>query len=1022
MNCRRPCGGVGVRRSKRAFGLAFALSGALLDALSAYAQDATWLLNPASGNWNTGANWSPGLTPTGIATFDASNVSSLTFSAPTTSIGTIQFNVGAPAYSFSVLSQTLNVTGTGIYNNSSNAPGITINSGGLTQFQNASTAADALITVNSGGALQFQNTGTAGTATINANSGASVTFLNSSTGGQARFISNSGGTVSISGLSAAGMTAGSIEGGGNYILGSRAFTVGSNNLNTAVSGVVSGTSGSLLKVGTGTLTLSGANTYTGGTTINGGTLQLGDGGTTGSIAGNVTNNGIFAINRSNSLTYGGVISGAGAVQQNGIGTTILTGSNTYTGGTTINAGMLQVGSGGTTGAIVGDVVNDGIFAINRSNSYTYAGMISGAGSFEKSGAGTTTLTGDSTFTSGTTINAGTLRLGNAGLTGSIAGDVANNGIFTFNRSDAYTFDGVITGTGAVQKTAAGTTTLTADSTYAGPTTITAGVLRVNASIVSPVTVNSGGTLAGNGAVGSTTLNAGSILAPGNSIGTITVNGDLVFAPTATYIVEVSLAAADRTNVTGIAALAGNVQAVFQAGSSLPKNYSILSAIGGRTDTFNTLSVTNLPSFFGANLTYTSTDVLLELTLGLSPIADLNTNQRAVAAAIDNAFNIGGGIGGAFTNLFSLSASSLPGIFSQLSGEVSTGAATAGFLAMGQFFELISDPFSTSLLGTANRSSPAIGFAPEKISPPLTAAYDSFNPARKATRPQPVERRWSLWASSYGGQGNFEGDQTSVGSHNLGVRVWGVALGADYRVTPDGVVGFALSGGTTNYGLSNGLGSGRSDFFQAGIYGMMRSGSAYLSAAFEYAIHDIHTDRTIAVPQLTERLTAVYPGHGFGSRIESGYRVNVNKSFGIAPYIAVEAKGFYTPAYRETSATAPTGFGLAYNAHTAFETRSEFGARLDAAVLLASRAALIMGGRVAWGHRFSTDQSTEGVFQALPQSNFTIIGASATKDSAIFSAGSELRLLKGISLSIRYDSHFAGHSKVHAGRAAGRLTW
>ena len=113
--------------------------------------------------------------------------------------------------------------------------------------------------------------------------------------------------------------------------------------------------GAFQQRGTGTTILTGDNTYTGGTTITAGTLQLGNGGTTGSIVGDVPNNGTFAFNRSNTLAFGGVISGTGAFQQNGAGTTILTADNTYTGGTTISAGTLQLGDGGTTGSIVGDV-------------------------------------------------------------------------------------------------------------------------------------------------------------------------------------------------------------------------------------------------------------------------------------------------------------------------------------------------------------------------------------------------------------------------------------------------------------------------------------------------------------------------------------------------------------------------------------------------------------------------------------------------------------------------------------------
>ncbi len=130
-----------------------------------------------------------------------------------------------------------------------------------------------------------------------------------------------------------------------------------------------------------------------------------------------------------------MISGTGTLTQAGTGTLILTGANTYTGGTTVSAGTLQIGNGGTTGIdrrqhrrTTARVV------FNRSNALTYAGAISGTGSLTKNGAGTLTLTGDSTYTGGTTINAGTLQLGSGGTTGSIAGNIVNNGVLAVNRT------------------------------------------------------------------------------------------------------------------------------------------------------------------------------------------------------------------------------------------------------------------------------------------------------------------------------------------------------------------------------------------------------------------------------------------------------------------------------------------------------------------------------------------------------------------------------------------------------------
>jgi len=112
-------------------------------------------------------------------------------------------------------------------------------------------------------------------------------------------------------------------------------------------------------------------------------LQLGNGGTSGSILGNVVDNGTLAFDRSNAYTFGGLISGSGSLVQMGSGTTILTADNTYSGGTTISAGTLQIGNGGTTGSIIGNVTDNATLAFDRGDSVTFGGVISGAGALSR---------------------------------------------------------------------------------------------------------------------------------------------------------------------------------------------------------------------------------------------------------------------------------------------------------------------------------------------------------------------------------------------------------------------------------------------------------------------------------------------------------------------------------------------------------------------------------------------------------------------------------------------------------------
>jgi outer membrane autotransporter protein len=274
----------------------------------------------------------------------------------------------------------------------------------------------------------------------------------------------------------------------------------------------------------GTTIFTGDSTYTGRSIIHAGTLQLGDGGTTGSITGNVTNHGIFAINRLDAFSFDGVISGSGAFEQNGIGTTVLTGANTYTGGTTLNAGIAQIAHDGNFGAPGGTLAfNGGTLRTTasltttrattlgakggtietQSGVLTHNGTVSGSGALAKTGPGTLVLGVNNSYTGGTVLKDGRINLGqsvalgsgtlamNEGTTLGFASDGLNlsNAVVLIGTSDpvvdtgmfTQTLSGVISGGGGLTKNGSGTLVLSGSNTYAGDTIVTAGGLRGGAA-------------------------------------------------------------------------------------------------------------------------------------------------------------------------------------------------------------------------------------------------------------------------------------------------------------------------------------------------------------------------------------------------------------------------------------------------------------------------------------------------------------------------------------------------------------
>lgn len=314
------------------------------------------------------------------------------------------------------------------------------------------------------------------------------------------------------------------------VMGDHGGAIDSNGNDLTFSNGITGAESVLVKKGEGRLTLTGDNTWNGTTWIEKGQVQIGDGGTTGSLLGNIVNNSALILNRADVLVLTGNVSGTGDIIKQGTGEAVITGDITSAGNVRVETGELHIGDGGTRGNLLSDTVLSAGTAlkVNRVDAALLNGVISGEGRFEQVGAGTTILSGENTWTGGTTISNGTLQIGNNGNSGSVTGNIVNNATLQFNRSDTFTVDNLISGTGNLVQAGSGTMTLRGDQTYTGKTEVVRGTLEIDGSVQSDTSISAAGTLTGQGHLYGNVINAGT-LRPGtadtSTYRSLTLHGD-----------------------------------------------------------------------------------------------------------------------------------------------------------------------------------------------------------------------------------------------------------------------------------------------------------------------------------------------------------------------------------------------------------------------------------------------------------------------------------------------------------------
>ncbi|MGO4513670.1 autotransporter domain-containing protein [Bradyrhizobium sp. 2TAF36] len=914
-----------------------------------------------STDWFTGSNWNTGVVPTSGTIFLNTITPNPTVVSGGAAVGDI----------LEVLNGALTIQNNGTVNLSVGA-----DIGESVGSQGAATVTGAGSTWNNGGLLSI---GTIGTGTLTIANGGAV----SNTNGFVAFAAGSQGAVTVTGV------------GSNWI-NSIALFVG--------------------RFGTGSLTIADGSTVSvaggGGTAFvanqsgSNGSLNIGAAPGSAAAAPGTLNaamvefgagSGTLNFNHTASnYVFASTVTGNGAVNVLS-GTTTLAAANTYTGATNVNAGTLNVtGSIGSSGTPSG--------AIN-----VLAGAALNVGPTGSINIGTNNLANAGTVTvaAGGSITDDLINSGVANNAGTLTGPVNNFGMF--NNNVGGTVSGLLTNN-------SGTTTNT--GALNGGAVVNGGLLMVDGTAAA-VTVNPGGTLAGHGIVGNTTINGG-VLSPGNSIGLLSVQGNLVFTAAASYLVEVSPSNADRTNVTGTATLGGaTVNAAFGAGTYVARQYTILNAGGGVSGTFAGPVNTNLPANFKPSLSYDANNAYLNLTLNFipPPSGGLNQNQQNVANAIVGFFNSNGAIPLVFGGL-------TPAGLTQASGEVATGSQQTTFDAMNLFLGLLTDPFIAGRADTlsAGASLGASTYTSQDKPRSDAAARDAYAAIyRKApVIADPFTQRWSVWSAGYGGSQTTDGN-AALGSNSTTSRIAGGVVGADYRFSAFTLAGFALAGGGTNFSVSNGLGSGRSDLFQAGAFIRHNVGPAYLSAALAYAWQDITTDRTVTVAGI-DQLRAQFNANAWSGRLEGGYRfVSPWMGIGVTPYAAGQFTTFDLPAYAEQAVIGANTFALAYGSKSVTASRSELGLRTDKSFVVQD-GIFTLRGRAAWAHDFNTDRAVGATFQTLPGASFVVNGAAQSHDAALVTASAEMKWLNGWSAATTFEGEFSSLTTSYAGKGVVRYAW
>lgn len=756
--------------------------------------------------------------------------------------------------------------------------------------------------------------------------------------------------------------------------------------------------------------VSGMQFSTNGYSVSGGPITLND--TTGPTLIRV-GDGTSAGGKM-TATIASELTGTTGLLKGDAGTLILTAVNTYTGGTRVAGGTLQVGAdtalgasgealsldGGrlaaaasftsarpmSLGASLPDPGNGNGVTVASGASLTLTGALTGAGGLTKQGAGTLVLSGTNTYAGVTLVAEGTLQLGDGGTTGSVEGTIVNDARLVYARSDIYAVRGQLSGAGDLEFRG-GTVKYGTNSRFTGAVTAKDAVVRLDPGAVSAsaFTLESGSVLGGTATIGALTANAGSIVAPGYSPGTITVTRAVALNAGSTYAVDVTPDGRhDFITATGPVTISSQAKVAVHAtpGRYAPNaTYAILTSASTVTGQF--AGVTSDYAFLKPTLSYDAQDVYLGLTYNERRFTDFarTRNQYALASGVQ-------GLGmnnRVFDTLLNLPEPQVARAFDRLDGE---GHASLNTVIQQQ------SAFLRDGVGARMRQSgsgnDALGRA-AKAAGPATQSVDG-DPGRV------------LWAQAYGGFGRrlSDGNAGAVAS-----SAGGMLAGLDMALSDAIRVGVLGGLGRSSVDVPSRDTSATFANYDVGLYGSGRFGALAVRGGFAQSWHDVSARRSVVIPGDTGSETARYTVAGqqvFGE-VSTDVVVGATtlQPFAGLSYVSLDG---HRVTERGSADAALSGTVRAQSV-----TYTSVGARAATQITLGD-VVLTPSMTLGWQHAFGS-LAPRASLQFAGGSTFWVSGVPVAQETAVVGAGLSYDLSDVSAIRVNYTGQLAPKATQNA---------